>query len=183
VVDVPAYQPILDFWFEELSPEQWWKIDPALDQRITVRFSDVHAKAARAELFAWRLDPEGCLAEILVLDQFSRNMHRGHGLAFANDVLALALAQESVATGADLALPQERRVFLYMPYMHSESAHIHGVAEALFRDRAPKDNHDFELRHKAIIDRFGRYPHRNELLGRPSTPQELQFLTEPGSRF
>jgi len=180
---VLAYPAVLRFWFEELSPAQWWKVDPALDRLITERFSGLHAQAARAELFEWRREPEGRLAEILVLDQFSRNMHRGDGRAFANDTLALALAQEAVAAKADLALPEERRVFLYMPYMHSESAAIHGVAESLFGERAPKDNHDFELRHKAIVDRFGRYPHRNELLGRPSTPEEVAFLEQPGSRF
>jgi uncharacterized protein (DUF924 family) len=183
VADAPAYRPILRFWFEELSPAQWWKIDPALDRLIAERFADVHAQAARAELFEWRRDPEGRLAEVIALDQFSRNIHRGNALAFANDVLALALAQEAVATGADMALPEERRVFLYMPYMHSESRVVHEVAERLFRERAPKDNHDFELRHKAIIDRFGRYPHRNEMMGRPSTPEELEFLKHPGSRF
>ena len=178
-----AYPAVLRFWFEELSPAQWWKVDPALDRLITERFWDLHAQAARAELFEWRRAPEGRLAEILVLDHFSRNMHRGDGRAFANDVLALALAQEAVAAKADLALPVERRVFLYMPYMHSESRAIHGVAEPLFRERAPKDNHDFELRHKAIVDRFDRYPHRNELLGRPSTPEEVAFLGQPGSKF
>jgi uncharacterized protein (DUF924 family) len=177
------YQPVLRFWFDELSPAQWWKVDAELDRLIAERFSDLHARATRSELFEWRREPEGRLAEIIVLDQFSRNIHRGHGLAFANDVLALALAQEAVATNADLAVPAQRRVFMYMPYMHSESRVIHAVAEQLFRERAPQDNHDFELRHKAIVDRFGRYPHRNEMLGRPSTPEELLFLTQPGSRF
>ena len=134
-------------------------------------------------MFEWRREPEGRLAEILVLDQFSRNMYRGTALAFASDTLALALAQEAVAVGADLALPQMRRLFVYMPYMHSESRAIHQVAEPLFRERAAQDNYDFELRHKAIIDRFGRYPHRNEALGRRSTPEELAFLAQPGSRF
>ncbi len=183
MADGAAYRPVLQFWFEELSPAQWWKVDAELDRLTTERFCDVHERASRSELFEWRREPEGRLAEIIVLDQFSRNIHRGHGLAFANDILALALAQEAVAAKADLALPVERRVFLYMPYMHSESRVIHEVAEPLFRDRAPKDNHDFELRHKAIVDRFGRYPHRNELLGRSSTPEELAFLTQPGSRF
>jgi uncharacterized protein (DUF924 family) len=183
MADEAAYQPVLRFWFEELSPAQWWKVDPELDRLIAERFSDVHARAIRSELFGWRREPEGRLAEIIVLDQFSRNMHRGRGLAFANDTLALALAQEAVAAKADLALPAARRVFLYMPYMHSESRAIHDVAEPLFRERAPKDNHDFELRHKTIVDRFGRYPHRNEMLGRESTPEELVFLTQPGSRF
>jgi uncharacterized protein (DUF924 family) len=97
--------------------------------------------------------------------------------------LALTLAQEAVAANADSKLTQDERIFLYMPYMHSESKSIHVVAERLFRENAPKGNHDFELRHKAIIDRFGRYPHRNAILGRISTPEELVFLTEPGSSF
>ena len=174
---------VLRFWFEELAPAQWWKVDAELDRTIAARFSELHARAARAELYEWRREPEGRLAEILVLDQFSRNMYRGSGRAFANDTLALALAQEAVAAGADLALPEGRRLFVYMPYMHSESRAIHRVAERLFRERAPKDNHDFELRHKAIIDRFGRYPHRNDALGRTSTAEELTFLEQPGSRF
>jgi len=183
VADVPAYSAVLRFWFEELSPAQWWKVDPELDRLIAERFSNVHVRAIRSELFEWRKEPDGRLAEIIVLDQFSRNMHRGQGLAFANDTLALALAQEAVTAKADLALPVDQRVFLYIPYMHSESRVIHEVAEPLFRERAPKDNYDFELRHKAIVDRFGRYPHRNEMLGRESTPEELVFLTQPGSRF
>lgn len=183
MVDLASPQTVLRFWFDELSPEQWWKVDVGLDRMITERFSDLHVQASRSELFEWRREPEGRLAEVIVLDQFSRNIHRGHGLAFASDTLALALAQEAVAMQADIALPVERRLFLYMPYMHSESRAIHAVAETLFRERAPKDNYDFELRHKAIVDRFGRYPHRNEMLGRPSTPEELEFLIQPGSRF
>lgn len=178
-----AHDTVLRFWFDELTPAQWFKVDPALDRLITERFATLHAQAACAELFAWRATPEGRLAEILVLDQFSRNMHRGRADAFAQDVLALALAQEAVAAGADLALPQAQRVFVYMPYMHSESPAIHVQAEALFRERAPADNLDFELRHKAIVDRFGRYPHRNAVLGRVSTPEEEAFLKLPGSRF
>lgn len=110
-------------------------------------------------------------------------MYRGHPRAFAADAIALTLAQEAVASKADLVLAADERVFLYMPYMHSESRAIHEVAERLFRENGPKDNHDFELRHKAIIDRFGRYPHRNAVLGRQSTAEELAFLAEPGSSF
>ena len=150
---------------------------------VLERFGELHRKAARAELFDWRADPRGRLAEVIILDQFSRNIHRGCRLAFENDVLALALAQEAVAAGADAALPVEERSFLYMPYMHSESRVIHEVAVRLFRDHTTKDSHDFELRHKAIIDRFGRYPHRNAMLSRESTPEELAFLSEPGSSF
>jgi uncharacterized protein (DUF924 family) len=178
-----VHHSVLSFWFSEINPAQWWKVDPAFDQLIRDRFGEIHSRAARVELFEWRSDPLGRLAEVIVLDQFSRNMYRGDRRAFECDALALALAQEAVAAQADLALREEQRAFLYMPYMHSESAVIHAAAADLFRERTPKNNHDFELRHKAIIDRFGRYPHRNALLGRTSTPEELAFLKEPGSSF
>jgi uncharacterized protein (DUF924 family) len=174
---------ILQFWFHEITPAQMWKVDPDFDSLIAERFGDIHELATRAELFHWRTTPHGRLAEIIVLDQFSRNIHRGTPRAFEADPLALTLAQEAVAANADSKLTQDERIFLYMPYMHSESKSIHVVAERLFRENAPKGNHDFELRHKAIIDRFGRYPHRNAILGRISTPEELVFLTEPGSSF
>ncbi|MEO8296542.1 MAG: DUF924 family protein [Burkholderiales bacterium] len=177
------YRPILHFWFEQIQPAQWWKVDAAFDRLIAQRFADLHARAVCCELFDWRTDPAGRLAEIIVLDQFSRNIYRGEPRAFAADPLALALAQEAVAAKADLALPQQQRVFLYMPYMHSESRRIHEVAERLFGDNGPADNLDFERRHKAIIDRFGRYPHRNHILGRPSTDEEIEFLKQPGSSF
>jgi uncharacterized protein (DUF924 family) len=176
-------ESVLQFWFHEITPAQWWKVDAALDRLITDRFGDLHNQAICAELFAWRSTAKGRLAEVIVLDQFSRNIYRGTRRAFEADTLALALSQEAVAAKADTELTQEERSFLYMPYMHSESKHIHVVAERLFRENAPKGNHDFELRHKAIIDRFGRYPHRNVMLGRESTPEELVFLTEPGSSF
>lgn len=177
------HQTVLSFWFQEIKPAQWWKVDPDFDQLIRERFGELHHRATRVELFEWRQDPKGRLAEVIVLDQFSRNMHRGNRRAFESDALALALAQEAVAAKADLALSHEERAFLYLPYMHSESALIHAVAVDLFRERTPKNNYDFELRHKAIIDRFGRYPHRNALLGRESTSEELVFLSEPGSSF
>lgn len=174
---------ILDFWFREIRPVQWWKVDADFDALVRTRFGRVHEQARRCELFAWRATPEGRLAEVIALDQFARNIHRGTPDAFSVDPLALALAQEAVAAGADLALPPEQRAFFYMPYMHSESAAIHAVAEGLTRERAPENTHTFELRHKAIVDRFGRYPHRNAILGRVSTAEEAAFLTEPGSRF
>jgi uncharacterized protein (DUF924 family) len=177
------YSAVLDFWFQEITPAQWWKVDPAFDQLIAQRFGNLHRQAASAELYPWRATPQGRLAEIIVLDQFSRNMFRGTPRAFATDALALALAQEAVKAQADRALPPPERAFLYMPYMHSESPAIHEVAERLFKDCGQGNNHDFELRHKAIIDRFGRYPHRNAMLGRESTAEELAFLTLPGSGF
>lgn len=173
---------VLRFWFEETSPEQWWRRDPAFDQTIRIRFGELHAAASRVELWTWRDTAPGRLAEIIVLDQFSRNLHRDDARAFACDPLALVLAQEAVRIGADLEIASERRAFVYMPYMHSESRLIHAVAVELFRQRAP-GNLDYELRHKAIIDRFGRYPHRNAALSRASTPEEIAFLTQPGSSF
>ncbi len=173
---------VLTFWFEEISPKQWWQVDPAFDALLTQRFGSLLRRAAQGELYGWRAEPEGRLAEILVLDQFSRNIHRGTPRAFAQDPMALALAQEAVAAGVLPELRQAGRAFLLMPYMHSESALIHVQAEFLFRQHAP-GNLDFELRHKAIIDRFGRYPHRNAILGRESTVQEAEFLTQPGSSF
>jgi uncharacterized protein (DUF924 family) len=182
-VEVVLYLAIYDFWFKEISPSQHWKADPAFDQLVRERFSTVHAQANRCELFAWRREPVGRLAEIIVLDQFSRNIYRATMAAFASDPLALALAQEAVATGADKALTPEERIFLYMPYMHSESKAIHDVALQLFEANGIQDNFEFERKHKAIIDRFGRYPHRNAILGRTSTEEEIEFLKLPGSSF
>ncbi len=177
------YQEVLKFWFEESTPEQWWKKDDAFDRTVTERFSELHRRAARCELYEWRREARGRLAEIIILDQFSRNMFRGGPQAFAHDALALALAQEALAAGADHVLDPRERTFLYMPYMHSESAEIHRVAEQLFRQHGNEGNLEYELRHKAIIDRFGRFPHRNAILGRDSTQEELEFLQQPGSGF
>lgn len=174
---------IIEFWFEEISPKQWWVKDAALDQEIERRFQSVHEAACRCELFEWRDTPEGRLAEIIVLDQFSRNIYRDTPRAFAQDALALALAQEAIRAGADALLPLAQRAFLYLPYMHSESAVIHQRAVALFSEAGLENNLAFELKHKAIIDRYGRYPHRNAILGRVSTPDELAFLETPDSSF
>jgi uncharacterized protein (DUF924 family) len=176
-------QPILHFWFTELTPKQHFAQDAALDEAIRTRFGATLEAAAQCDLFAWRATPEGRLAEVLVLDQFSRNVYRDTALAFAQDALALVLAQELVASGQDRSLPLAQRSFAYMPYMHSESALAHTQAVALFSQPGLEDILRFELRHKAIIDRFGRYPHRNAVLGRSSTPEELAFLSQPGSSF
>jgi uncharacterized protein (DUF924 family) len=174
---------ILRFWFEEAGPGAWWKPDPAFDADIRRRFAALYERAIQGELFAWRARTDGRLAEIIVLDQFSRNLFRGSAGAFAQDLPALVLAQEAVAAGAHRALEPVRRVFLLLPYMHSESRAIHVEAERLFREFTPAENLDFELRHKAIVDRFGRYPHRNAALGRATTPEEAEFLRQPGSSF
>lgn len=181
--DQNMYQEILKFWFEETEPAQWWKKDENFDRSIIERFSELHRRATRCELFEWRNDARGRLAEIVVLDQFSRNMFRGSPLSFAYDALALALAQEAVSAGADKALNPVERSFLYMPFMHSESMKIHEVAVELFRRNGIEGNLDYELKHQAIIERFGRYPHRNAILGRESTQEEIEFLKQPGSSF
>ncbi len=175
--------PILQFWFEELAPAQWWRADPALDDTIRHRFAAVHAAALAAELAHWRDTAPGRLAEILVLDQFSRNLYRGSAAAFAGDGMALVLAQEAVRAGADQALPVARRAFFYLPWMHSESLRLHDEALRLFSAPGLEGNLQAEHQHRAILERFGRYPHRNAALGRVSTPEELEFLQQPGSRF
>jgi uncharacterized protein (DUF924 family) len=156
---------------------------PALDETIRTRFGATLEAAARCELFSWRTTPEGRLAEILVLDQFSRNVYRDTPRAFAQDALALALAQELVASGLDRSLPLAQRSFAYMPYMHSESALVDAQAVSLFSQPGMEDSLRFEVHHQAIIERFGRYPHRNAVLGRSSTAEELVFQGEPGSSF
>jgi uncharacterized protein (DUF924 family) len=174
---------VLAFWFEEIAPKQWWASSEEFDRLVASRFGAVHGAAARCELFGWRETATGRLAEIIVLDQFSRNIHRDDPRAFACDGLALGLAQTALAAGADHQLTTAQRAFLYLPYMHSESPLIHTLAVSLFSQPGMEGNLDFELRHKAIIDRFGRYPHRNAVLGRSSTAEEIAFLQTPGSSF
>jgi uncharacterized protein (DUF924 family) len=177
------HNEILDFWFKEIDPKKWWLADPEFDKLIEDRFLGLLEQARQGELFGWRKEPSGRLAEIIVLDQFSRNVWRSTPAAFTQDTVALVLSQEAVASGALGALSPVGRAFLLMPYMHSESRAIHLVAERLFQEYTPENNYNFELRHKAIIDRFGRYPHRNAILGRDSTAEEIEFLKQPGSSF
>lgn len=175
---------ILHFWFDELKPQDWFKKDAHLDETIRLRFLATWEKAAACELSEWRNSPEGRLAEILILDQFSRNLFRDDGRAFAADPLALALSQEAIHSGDDQKLSPQQRVFLYMPFMHSESKSIHEKAVSLFESlKGFETNLAFELKHKKIIDQFGRFPHRNKILGRASTPEEIEFLKQPGSSF
>lgn len=179
----PRSDEVLRFWFDETRPAQWWSKDPAFDRLIAARFDALHAQAACCELHPWRNTARGRLAEIIVLDQFSRNIHRDTPGAFASDALALALSQEAIAGGAEAELEPEHKCFLYMPYMHSESLVIHDIAVVLFGNNGLPDNFDFELKHRRIIERFGRYPHRNAILGRECTPEEVEFLKLPGSGF
>jgi len=176
-------EAVIKFWFEETDPKFWWKKDADFDQLIDERFEIAHHMATQGALASWRETPLGRLAEIIVLDQFSRNLYRDSPLAFACDEQALALAQEAIQTGADLELEIKQKAFLYLPFMHSESREAHETALTLFNAPGLESNYDFELKHKLIIDRFGRYPHRNEILGRESTQEEIEFLKQPGSSF
>lgn len=176
-------ETILKFWFDEITPMQWWQKSEEFDRLIESHFGELHKSAVNCELYKWRTSANGRLAEIIVLDQFSRNIYRDHQNAFASDSLALALAQTAVSIGADMELNNIMRSFLYMPYMHSESALIHVQAVELFRKNGIEDNLLFEIKHKEIIDRFGRYPHRNSILARTSTQEEIEFLKTPGSSF
>ncbi|WP_367110245.1 DUF924 family protein [uncultured Psychrobacter sp.] len=177
------YKKILDFCFNEAGSQKFFEKDLEFDRLLTERFTTVLEKAAMAEFYTWRTSPQGRLAEIIILDQFSRNIYRDTPTAFSQDPMALTLAQEAVAAGLLEKLNFEERRFLLMPYMHSESKLIHQEAEKLFKQYTNDEVYGFEIRHKVIIDRFGRYPHRNEILGRVSTPEELVFLKEPGSSF
>ncbi|MEM8593387.1 MAG: DUF924 family protein [Pseudomonadota bacterium] len=174
---------VIQFWFKEHGPEQWFQKDDGFDQLIRDQFLEVHRSATQGELFIWRRTALGRLAEVIVLDQFSRNLHRDSALAFAYDGMALTLAQEAVSAGMDQQLEPKQRSFLYMPYMHSESLLIHEQAERLFKALRLKSSIEFERKHLDILERFGRYPHRNAILGRESTPAELEFLSQPGSSF
>ncbi|MCH8553351.1 MAG: DUF924 domain-containing protein [Natronospirillum sp.] len=179
-----AAAKVLQFWFEELSQKDWFRKSDTLDNTIAQRFGAVHHAVAMGEGVDWRTTSEGRLAEIIVLDQFSRNIYRDQPAAFACDGMALVLAQEAVAREDDQHLSEPmQRAFLYMPYMHSESVLAHERAMQLFDQPGLEHNLEFEEKHKVIIDRFGRYPHRNAILGRESTPEEIEFLKQPGSSF
>ncbi|MDO4223702.1 MAG: DUF924 family protein [Acinetobacter sp.] len=176
-------QQVLDFWFNEEHQIYWFQQSDAFDQRIQQQFADLHQQAGQGELWQWRTTAQGRLAEILILDQFSRNLFRQQAQAFAYDAMALVLAQEMIALGDDMKLAPQQRHFAYLPFMHSESAVIHQQAVQLFQALGNEQVLDFEYRHKVIIDRFGRYPHRNAVLGRVSTAEEIAFLAMPNSSF
>ncbi|HEY0961286.1 MAG TPA: DUF924 family protein [Pseudomonadales bacterium] len=177
------YQAVLKFWFNEIPPQNWWLKDPGFDAVIRERFGALHRSAHLGECWEWRKQPHGRLAEILVLDQFARNIYRDTPLAFASDAMALALAQEAIAGGHDTALAPLERAFLYMPFQHSESRIVQAESLRLFEALGEPEQYDFAVRHKAIIDQFGRFPHRNEILCRQPTVEEEAFLKTPGSSF
>ena len=170
---MPTMEEVLNFWFVQLQPADWYKKSDELDERIRGQFESLHARVVAGETAGWRDSADGRLAEIIVLDQFSRNMFRATPAAFAFDPLALALAQEMIRAGQDVEIDESKRAFVCMPFMHSESPIVHEQAMTLFAGTA---NLEFEVKHKEIFDRFGRYPHRNEVLGRPSTEEEVEWM-------
>ncbi len=183
---------VLDFWFAEDNEPYWFAQNDDFDQQINDKFGKIWQAAKQGECVCWRRAEErvnpvanlaGRLAEIIVLDQFSRNLCRGQAAAFAQDGMALVLAQEAIQQSHFDTLPMEWRRFIIMPFMHSESAAIHERYLSLFEQLDDPETLDFEHRHKDIIDQFGRYPHRNEALNRKSTAEEKEFLKQPNSSF
>ena len=172
---------VLAFW--NADPEKWWKKDPAFDAEIRTRFADLHAAIARGEHEDWRATPRGAIAYVLVLDQFSRNMFRGTPESFAYDAQALAAARAAIDAGFDQQLSLDERIWFYLPLEHSEDLADQERCVALFQTVGNAYYLQFAEAHRDIIRRFGRFPHRNSILGRPSTPEEVEFLKQPGSSF
>jgi uncharacterized protein (DUF924 family) len=172
---------VLNFWFHELTPEQWFKRDEALDRTIIARFSNHHAQVeATADLLA---DAPTARTAIIILDQFSRNMFRGLPRAFASDARALELSEAAIERGFDHGATAPERLFLYLPFEHAENADAQARSVALISSIGVELYTKSALAHQAIIQRFGRFPHRNAILGRTSTPEETSFLQQPGSSF
>ncbi|HEX7776206.1 MAG TPA: DUF924 family protein [Parvibaculum sp.] len=171
---------VLDFWFNA-GPGKWWAKDDAFDADIRRRFGAAHGDAAAGRLDHWADVPEGALALVIVLDQFSRNLFRNDHRAFMQDAKALGMARNSIARGYDMAFPPEERRWFYMPFMHAENLEAQRLCVEFFATRCHFPDHlDSAETHMGIIRRFGRFPHRNAVLGRPSTPEEQSFLDAGG---
>lgn len=180
----PDAKEIIDFWLDDSTIPFWFAVSKKFDTQLTNRFGERLRQAASGELYQWRQSSLGRVAEIIVLDQFSRNIYRGTPQAFQQDSMALVLAQSLVAMPTEFnALDVSLQKWVLMPYMHSESAFIHEEALRLFETLGDPSSLKYEILHKKIIDRFGRYPHRNAILGRESTAEEIAFLKEPNSSF
>ena len=187
--DDPRAFEVLRFWFaEDGSPrKQWFEKDPAFDAQVRERFLALYEEAAAGRLARWKQEAADCLALIVLLDQFPRNMFRGSGRAFATDPLAREAAMHAIGRGHDRALSPLERMFVYLPLEHSESLQDQvrccNLMRSLEEFPETRDAHQWALKHHDIILRFGRFPHRNALLGRASTPAEVSFLKQPGSSF
>lgn len=174
---IPAEaRDILAFWFGELTPEQWWKRDDAVDKRIEEKFLALHERLADHVPPNWLTSAKGRLAAVIALDQFPRNMFRGSARSFATDPKALALAKQTIALGMDKELSNNERIFLYVPLQHSEDPSDQAESVRLYKELGNENSLDFAEKHKLIIDRFGRFPHRNDILGRETTQEERDFI-------
>ena len=172
---------ILKFWFEETKPYQWFRRDTAFDETVRTRFGAHHAAARAGNLDHWINGVETALARIIILDQFSRNIYRDDPRAFAQDDLALAAAIDAIAKNFDQAVEQKERAFFLMPFMHAENAQAQDECVELVTSRdCGEDTVKHARQHREIVKRFGRFPHRNKILGRTSTPEEIQFLKDGG---
>lgn len=170
---------VLAFWFDQLTPQQRFAKDDAIDATIAERFGGLRDAVAASGAAGWRHVPETLLAAIILLDQFTRNLNRDSGEAFAADPLALSLAREAVARRFDAAIPAERRSFVYMPFMHAEDRAAQAEGLALFKALGDDTSLKFAKSHAAVIERFGRFPHRNDALGRASSAAETEYLSRP----
>ncbi|HET9510420.1 MAG TPA: DUF924 family protein [Sphingomonas sp.] len=175
-----ASREVLDFWFA-LTEQQQFAKDAELDRQIGDRFGRLRQQVFDVQAQGWRDDPETMLAAIILLDQFSRNLYRGQAKAFEADDLALTLTYEAIAKGWDRQLPPDRAVFLLMPLMHAEDAASQAVSVEKFEALGRENNARFARDHRAVFDRFGRFPGRNEALSRGSTEDELDYLSQPGA--
>lgn len=176
-----AAKTVLDFWFDEVPAAKHFAKDAALDRIIGERFGDLRDAVLESNAAGWRDDSDHLLAALLLLDQFSRNIHRDSPEAFAADDLSRALAKEAIDKGWDKRIAAERRAFLYMPLMHAEDRAAQRQSVVCFEDLGDPNNLKFARAHAALIDRFGRFPSRNAALGRFSTPEEKAYLSQPGA--
>jgi len=174
---------VLAFWFEESKPEQWYKKDPAFDEAIRARFESTIGAALAGRLDSWADDIDSCLALIILLDQFTRNIYRDTPRAFSGDEMVVALSLRCIDRGFLQHENAAWRQFMLMPMMHSEDIEIQEQSIPLFETHTNPMTHDYAIRHRDIVARFGRFPHRNAILGRPSSDEETEFLKEPGSSF
>ena len=169
---------ILGFWFTQTPPALWFQVNEAFDAEIRERFTPAYDFARLGGCDHWQSDPEGCLALCVLFHQFPRNMFRGSARAYESDRQAIVVAKLSIAKGFDQVLPIPKRRFVYLPFEHSENLQDQKKAVALFEKTKGDDplSYDYALKHMRVIDKFGRFPHRNALLGRTSTPEEVDFL-------
>ena len=181
---------LLEFWMGSSNPDEmasyrdeWWVKNDEFDRRINDDFGTLYEQAANGKLDSWKETPLGCVALVILLDQFPRNMFRGDPRSFATDPQARDLTRYVLDKGFDQEVPMGCKVFLYLPLEHSEDLDHQNACVALMQAMGNENATEFAIKHQVIIERFGRFPHRNEVLGRKSTPEEIEFLKEPGSSF